>query len=373
MIDPALFVRTLKQYSVEFYAGVPDSLLKNLCAWLDDHSNANQHVITANEGNAVALVTGYYLATGKPGVVYMQNSGLGNTINPLASLADPEVYSVPILLIIGWRGAPDIKDEPQHIKQGRITQGQLDLLEIPYRILENQSDIEKLIPELLSVMTKKSCPVALLVRKNTFLPYKKNRSYPPLSQLSREEALSHILGLSDDRDLVVSTTGKTSREVYELRQLRKEKQRDFLTVGSMGHTSSIALGVALGRSDKRVICLDGDGSLIMHMGAMPIIGSLKPANFVHILLNNAAHESVGGQATAARNIDFKSMATACGYQIYCLVRNKEELSASWEQISDFPGPAFIELQIRTGSRPDLGRPATTPIQNKNAFMESCHG
>jgi len=371
MISPASLVQILKSNGVEIFVGVPDSLLKSLCAWLADHSSHQDYIITANEGNAVALAAGYHLATGKIGAVFMQNSGIGNSINPLTSLTDSEVYSIPMLLIIGWRGQPGIKDEPQHIKQGRITPGQLELLEIPYKIMEKCSNPKILIPELVSTARAKNCPAALLVRKNTLSEYQRIKTTPPFSVLGREEALSHILELADSKDLIVSTTGKTSRELFELRKNRGEKQQDFLTVGSMGHTSSIALGVALGKPHRRVICLDGDGSLIMHMGAMPIIGSLKPANFIHILLNNCSHESVGGQETVAEKMDFKAISIACGYRHYCLVQDKNQLCAFMKKINKILGPVFIELRICSGSRDDLGRPITTPLQNKKTFMEFC--
>jgi len=274
MISPETIYRLLKRNDVGLFAGVPDSLLKSLCAYLDDHCEAHEHIITANEGNAVALATGFHLATGKIGAVYMQNSGLGNCVNPLTSLTDPEVYAVPMLLIVGWRGEPGLKDEPQHVKQGRITPGQLELLEIPYRILDSDSNLDALLSDLFSTMREKSCPVALLVRKKTLSPYDQNKTSTYLSNMTREEGLAGIFELADPTDVIVSTTGKTSRELFELRASRGESQRDFLTVGSMGHTSSIALGVALGCPNSRVLCLDGDGSLIMHMGAMPIIGSV---------------------------------------------------------------------------------------------------
>ncbi len=371
MIDPGSFHFALKNLGIEFFVGVPDSLLKNLCAYLDDHVSGDEHVITANEGNAIALAAGYHLATGNTGAVYMQNSGLGNCVNPLTSLVDRDVYNIPMLLIIGWRGEPGIKDEPQHIKQGRITIGQLDLLDIPYHILDARSDLEDALASLLAAENMARGPVALLIRKETFSDYKRSKNYQYDYTLKREEALNCILSLAKSDDLIVSTTGKTSRELFELRKMREEKQSDFLTVGSMGHTSSIALGIALGKPHRRVICIDGDGSFIMHMGSLPIIGSLQPENFVHILLNNSAHESVGGQETVAGAMDISKIVQACGYTGYLQARNTRELEQSWEKINQMQGPVLLEIKVCLGSRNDLGRPDSTPILNKQAFMEFC--
>lgn len=334
MITPENFVNALKQRGIGIFAGVPDSLLKNFCAYVHDHSGEQEHIITANEGNAVALAAGYHLATGKVAAVYMQNSGLGNTVNPLTSLTDPEVYSIPLLLIIGWRGEPGVKDKPQHVKQGRITPGQLKLLEIPNWILQADSDLETVLNEVFAKIQNTNAPAALLIRKGTFTDYKSRQKPDQVGLIKREDALRELMALASDDDLIVSTTGKTSREVFELRAERGEPQRDFLTVGSMGHTSSIALGVALGNPKRRVICLDGDGSALMHLGAIPIIGSLKPRNLIHVLLNNAAHESVGGQPTVAGKMDFAAICKACGYQGYKFATDIESLKTLLE--SDKP-------------------------------------
>lgn len=368
MIAPHDFFTQAKASGIRFFAGVPDSLLANLCAYIDDHSAAGEHVITANEGNAIALAAGYHLSSGNTAAVYMQNSGLGNTINPLTSLTDPEVYKIPMLLIIGWRGEPGVKDEPQHIKQGRITPAQLDLLEIPYWVLDAHSNLPDLLGAALEKMHSSNAPVALLVRKDTFSKYKSTRTAQLQSSLQREDALRELLSLSGD-DLVVSTTGKTSREVFEIRNQAGLPQRDFLTVGAMGHTASIALGVALGNPEKRVICIDGDGSALMHLGALPIIGSLKPRNLVHVLLNNAAHESVGGQPTVAGEMDFQAISAASGYVGYFRAETLDQLKAAWDTIQNAAGPILLEVRIGIGSRDDLGRPTSTPEQNKLAFIQ----
>ena len=370
MIEPKYFFDSMACRGVEFYAGVPDSLLANFCAYVDDQGGRSKHLITANEGNAIALAMGFHMATRKYAAVYMQNSGLGNAINPLASLAHEDVYKVPMMLIIGWRGEPGIKDEPQHVKQGCITLEQLNLLDIPYFIVDADSAVEDVLDNAFTELKERNSPVALVVRKDTFSKYKPQRYEPELSELARENALDEILKITDHNDLIISTTGKTSREVFELRVKNGEIQRDFLTVGGMGHTSSIALGVAIGQPNRRVVCLDGDGSLLMHMGAMPIISTFQPKRFVHVLLNNGSHESVGGQATSARHVDFASLASAVGYKGYFIANDLTSLRASWSKLCQLTGPVLLEVKIRNGSREDLGRPTSTAEQNKFAFMEA---
>jgi phosphonopyruvate decarboxylase len=368
MIQPKDFFEAMGARGIGFYTGVPDSLLANFCAYVDDQGGRDKHLITANEGNAVALAMGYHMATNKVAMVYMQNSGLGNTVNPLTSLADPEVYKVPMLLVVGWRGEPGFKDEPQHVKQGRVTLSQLDVMEIPHWVLDASSDVNAILDAAFANMRERNSPVALVVRKDTFAKYKPQNSSAETSTLAREAALEQLLQLSTENDLIVSTTGKTSREVFELRVKHGLKQRDFLTVGGMGHTSSIALGVAIGQPNRRVICLDGDGSLLMHMGSMPVIASYKPKRFVHVLLNNGSHESVGGQATSASLVDFSQLAVAVGYVGYAAASDLPSLKQAWESLANKQGPVLLEVKIKNGSRDDLGRPTTTAEQNKLAFM-----
>lgn len=370
MIQPKDFFEAISARGVGFYAGVPDSLLASFCAYVDDKGGRDKHLITANEGNAVALAIGYHMATGKLAMVYMQNSGLGNTINPLTSLADPGVYKVPILLLIGWRGEPGVKDEPQHVKQGRVTLGQLDVLEIPHWVLDAESDLGATLEAAFASIHERNAPVALVVRKDTFANYKPQNSSPEASTLARETALEQLLQLTAEDDLIISTTGKTSREVFELRAKHRQKQCDFLTVGGMGHTASIALGVAIGRPQRRVVCLDGDGSLLMHMGSMPVIAGYKPQRFVHVLLNNRSHESVGGQATSADQVNFAQLAIAVGYAGYAVASDVPSLHQAWASLTDKTGPVLLEIKIKRGSRDDLGRPTTTAEQNKLAFMEA---
>jgi phosphonopyruvate decarboxylase len=328
------------------------------------------HLITANEGNAVATAMGYHLATGQLPLVYMQNSGLGNAVNPLASLAHPDVYGIPMLLMIGWRGEPGTRDEPQHVHQGRMTISQLDALQIPHVVLDAKTDLQALMDQIFG-SGELTSPFAMVVRKDAFETYQSTVSHSPLSALGREEAIGHILDLCDPQDLIVSTTGKTSRELFEWRQQRGQPQRDFLTVGGMGHTASIALGVCMGAPQRRVICLDGDGSLLMHMGSLPVIASMRPRRFVHVLLNNGAHESVGGQATVARNFSLSKLASSAGYAATRSVSSLAYLRAAWRELAALSdGPVLIEIQLSCGSRSDLGRPTSSARANKHAFMEA---
>ncbi len=371
MISCELFYQTLKNSGIEFFAGVPDSLLKNFCFYIADHVGPQNHVICANEGSAVALASGYHLATGKIPAVYLQNSGTGNMINPLTSLCDNEVYSIPTLLIIGWRGEPGVKDEPQHKKQGRIMTELLDALEIPYGILEPTSDPQSVVQKALVSLKEKSCPYAILVRGDTFDDYKFQGKEKNPYVMSREDAIEEILKCVNPKDAVIATTGKTSRELYELRKKRGETNRaDFLTVGSMGHTSQIALGVALEQKNRKVYCIDGDGSLLMHMGGMATIGALAPSNLIHIVINNGAHESVGGQGTGAFKIDLPAIAKATNYKTAACVVDSANLTQALQALEKNEGPHFLEVRTKQGSRPELGRPKSTPLENKQQFMKA---
>jgi phosphonopyruvate decarboxylase len=376
MIQPREFYDSLKRRGVGLFAGVPDSLLAPLCATITaSATREGEHIIAANEGNAIGIAAGYHLSSGKLGVVYMQNSGLGNCVNPLASLTDPEVYRIPMLLIVGWRGEPGVKDEPQHVKQGKITEGQLELLGIPFWRLNAKSNPEEILDKAFDALREKSAPVAILVQKGTFVEPKGSgeSTRSNLSPMTRESAINAICASVGASDLLVSTTGKTSRELFEVRKARGESQRDFLTVGSMGHTLSIALGVALGNTKKRVVCLDGDGSLLMHMGALPVTAAVHPKNLTHILLNNGAHESVGGQPTIADRVDFQKLATACGYTRYFRADSLETLDHVLSEARKADGPLLVEVRVALGSRADLGRPTSTPEQNKMSFIEAARG
>jgi len=369
MISLHEFLKALKQNGVTMFTGVPDSLLKDFCAYIRDNEIRERNIITANEGNAIALAAGHYLGTGEIALTYMQNSGLGNSVNPLTSLIDKQVYSIPVLLLIGWRGEPGVKDEPQHVKQGRVTTKLLETLEIPYEIVSPETkDIETVVYKAVEYMKSNLSPYAIVVKKDSFEEYKGVGSEGAMRELSREEAIEIIVNSMPSDSVIVSTTGKASRELFEIRErLSQGHERDFLTVGSMGHSSSIALGISLGNG-KKVFCLDGDGAVIMHMGSMAIIGDMKPKNFFHIVLNNESHESVGGQPTVGGKIDIPAIAKACGYKHTESVSTKKDLEEAIKITQTCQGPLLIEVRVRKGARKDLGRPTSTPIENKEAFV-----
>lgn len=364
MIDARDFYDGLIKADLDFFSGVPDSLLKDLCACITMSAPPERHIIAANEGNAIGMACGYHMSTGKYGVAYMQNSGEGNAVNPLLSLADPEVYSIPMLLLIGWRGMPGEHDEPQHVKQGRITCDLLDAMEIPYEILD--ADWQPQLKRCVDIMKTQSRPVALVIKKGAFSSY----PFGPEdngAMLTREQALEVLLdGLSDD-DFTVSTTGKTSREIFEIREAQNQDHaHDFLTVGSMGHTSSIAFGMAIG-TEANVWCIDGDGSFLMHMGAFPVIAQNAPDNFKYVLNINGAHESVGGQPTVAERIDIPAILKACGFINVIEAATADEIKKGVEVVRQNPKSALV-ITTRQGSRKDLGRPTTTPKENKDALI-----
>ncbi len=370
MIQPKDFIETLRAGGIEFFAGVPDSLLKNLCAYITDSIARENNIIAANEGGAVALAAGYHLATGKTGCVYMQNSGEGNAVNPLLSLMDADVYKMPLLLIIGWRGEPGVHDEPQHVKQGKVTLSLLETMGIPYAVLDDSW--EKQVAEALQTIQETNGIYALIVRKGTFEDYKLQNPETAEWELGREEAIQIVVDKLRVDDIVVSTTGMISRELFEYREAKGQGHaHDFLTVGSMGHASQIALGIALQKPTRRVIVFDGDGALLMHMGGMAIIGDYNPKNLVHIVFNNGAHDSVGGQPTVGQKIDVEAVAKAVGYADVISVDTPMSLMAAMNHVNNAvtDGVSLINVNVRKGNRKDLGRPTTTPQQNKEALMK----
>lgn len=370
MLNVDKIYNTFLSLGVDFFTGVPDSLLKNICAYITDNAPKEKNIIAANEGAAVGIAAGYYMASGKLPLVYMQNSGLGNTVNPLLSLADEKVYSLPVLLMIGWRGEPGVKDEPQHVKQGEVTLELLRAMQIPYIILDSEE--ETAIGQLTSIVEAAkvaSKPHAIVIRKDTFGKYKLRTEQVNNYPVSREEALKLVIDCMEEEDVVVSTTGKLSRELFEYRNTKGQgHSKDFLTVGSMGHSSSIALGIAIGKPNRNIYCLDGDGAFIMHMGALSNIGNLALSNYKHILFNNGAHESVGGQPTLGFQLDIPAIAKACGYKEALSAVTKEEISEQMICLRKTNGPVLLEIKVKIDSRDDLGRPTTTPIENKEHFM-----
>lgn len=369
MIQPKFFIETLKKCDIDFFAGVPDSLLKNICAYITDNIPKEQNIIAANEGGAMGIAAGYHLATGKIPVVYMQNSGEGNIINPLASLTDKEVYDIPVLLLIGWRGRPGVHDEPQHVKQGKVTTGLLNTMGVNYTVLSKDEDTAyKQICEAHKYMARTNECYALVIEKDTFEAYTLQNKVESGLTLGREEAIETVISCLEDNAVVVSTTGMISRELFEIRERNgQDHAHDFLTVGSMGHASQIALGIALQQPNRPVYCFDGDGASIMHMGNMAITAQMQPQNYIHIIYNNGAHDSVGGQPTVGLHIDLPAIAKAVGYQSAYSVDNKADLKKLLTSAA-LPLPALIEVKVKKGNRKDLGRPTTTPQMNKVALM-----
>ena len=370
MIKTQEFYEALCQNEIDFFTGVPDSLLKDMCSYITDNVSKEKHIISANEGGAVALAIGYHLATGKIPLVYMQNSGFGNTINPLLSLADPKVYSIPLVLVIGWRGEPGLKDEPQHIKQGEISETLLKTLDIPYIIIsEKTQKIDQVIFESVSQAKKNNEPFAILVRKGTFEPYSLKNKVITNFDLSREDAIIKSSELLSDSDIVVATTGKTSRELFEFRSRNKQgHHRDFLTVGGMGHANQIAIGIALALPNKTIYCFDGDGAVLMHTGSLGIIGDLSLDNFKHIIFNNGSHDSVGGQPTVGFDISFQNIAKSFNYNKVFRIEKLNDFDDTFMDFKHEQGPCLLEIIVNKGARNDLGRPTISPKDNKKDFQ-----
>lgn len=361
----------VKEVGVKFYTGVPDSQLKALGDYLmHTYGISENHIIAANEGNATALAAGYHLATGDIPLVYLQNSGIGNIVNPVASLLNEKVYEIPCIFVVGWRGEPGVHDEPQHIFQGEITVALLEDIGIHFCIIGEDTTLEEFQDSYVKLkkFLDMGKSIAFLIKKGG-LSYAENVIYENAYEMKRETIIEDIVNVAE-KDIIVSTTGKASRELFEIREKNGQKHKyDFLTVGSMGHSSSIAMEIALQKPEKKVWCIDGDGAAIMHMGAMAVIGKNKPNNLVHIVINNEAHETVGGMPTVANSIDFVAIAKACGYYKTICVENRKELIRALLKAKDCNELFFIEVKCAIGARPDLGRPTISPIENKKSFMK----
>ena len=372
-MDAQHLLSACKDAGIDFFTGVPDSQLKGLCDTLyaTYGVESKQHIVAANEGNAIALCAGHYLATGRPGLCYMQNSGLGNAVNPIASLMDGQVYGLPCLLVVGWRGEPGVHDEPQHVKQGQVTLSQLELLDVPCMVLDKAMTEDEFDAAFADIRTHLDAGrTAAIVVKKGALSCSMKPQYGNANAMSREEAVGVIARLAGKRDVFVSTTGKLSRELFELREAMGEgHDRDFLTVGSMGHASMIALGIAMEQPDRRIWCLDGDGAALMHLGAMAVLGQKKPVNLVHVVINNAAHETVGGMPVCEGALNLTGLAMSAGYRHVSRASNEMELYQAADAAMAAGELAFIEVMCAVGARDNLGRPTTTPQQNRDALMK----
>lgn len=364
-------LQELEKMGIDTIAGVPDSTLKQFCDGVQNYQGAMEHYVTVNEGAAVGVAIGSFLATGRPACVYMQNSGIGNAVNPLASLANGEVYGIPMLFIVGWRGEPGVHDEPQHVFQGKITCELFDTLSVPYQVVDKETTEEELMSVLkrASEVLDKNGQFALIVKKGTF-----EKAEPFVwengNALNREAVLGEILKVLPRETAIVSTTGKISRELYEQsNQIYGNHDNLFMTVGGMGHASMIALGIAKKRPDKKIVCIDGDGAALMHMGALPFIAAKAPKNFCHIVINNQAHESVGAMPTGCQDTNFAELAKTAGYPAAYRLEALAELVRLGEALEKEEGPVLFEIPVSLASRADLGRPKESARENKEGFME----
>lgn len=370
-VDELLFLLE-QRLQVNSYVGVPDSQLQPLCDTLYIRYGVNaNHTVAANEGAAVGIAAGHYLATGCPALVYMQNSGIGNAINPIASLLNNEVYGIPCVFVVGWRGEPDVPDEPQHKFQGRITLELLQLLDIETLVLSKETEaeeVDKFLSERAEKLSKGKS-IALVVKKDALCTSESRPSYQNAYTMTREDAITCILDAAGREDIFVATTGKTARELFEIRERTAQTHAlDFLMVGSMGHASMVSLGISYHHPSKRIWCLDGDGSALMHMGNLPIVASSGCNNMVHVLLNNGAHESVGGMPVNRAKTPWGDIALASGYALCRTIDKRDMLCQAICDIQSFSGTSFLNIHIAQGSRKDLGRPTIIPKENKAALM-----
>ncbi len=372
-MDVTAFLRGMDELGVSFYTGVPDSLLAPLCDTLYNRFGVKgNHIVSANEGAAAGLAAGHFIATGKPALVYLQNSGIGNAANPIISLLNERVYGIPCVFVVGWRGEPGVHDEPQHVFQGEITPQFLDLLDLPCFTLSGDTNLatfEQMLSEARCFIDQGKS-VAFLVRKGALSGGEK-AAYESRAVMLREDALRLLLTHAGGKDVFVCTTGKTSREVYEIREaLGQSHDRDFLTVGSMGHASMIALGIAKSKPDQTVWCLDGDGAALMHLGSLAVEARCGCKNLIHVVLNNGAHESVGGMPVGCGEVSFTALALASGFESCSYAEDEPSLTCALDEIQLLAEKktCFLEVALKPGSRADLGRPKTTPRENLCGLM-----
>lgn len=370
MINPETLIIKLKEIGITFFTGVPDSLLNDFCLALES-SCGKDNIIAANEGNAIGIAAGHYIATGKIPVVYMQNSGIGNAMNPLISLTHKNVYSIPMILVIGWRGDPEVSDHAQHKKQGEITEALMEDMDIPYRILGREDSVFDKFQWALNEATKIQSPTALIVKKGILSKSKKENPYPDEGEMmNREDAMDVVFDQMPDSTIYYATTGRATRELHEMFVKRNiQPNREYLNVGSMGHNSSVALGMAMALPDRHHVVFDGDAAVLMHLGALPIIGKAHPKHFMHIVLNNGVHESVGGQISAGFNANLTDIAKASGYITpgEC-IESADRLRAVVNSMKDIKGPTFIEVKIRKGIRSKIPALKVDLIQSRMNLM-----
>jgi len=370
MLNPRDFAQELKRHGVEFFVGVPDSLLGSFLNYIENNSDKGNFNVSANEGSAVAYAAGYQIATQKIPVVYLQNSGIGNALNPLLSLADPMVYSIPMLLLVGWRGEPGTVDEPQHLKQGECTVDLFRSVNIPFYILESESNFKKILDNAISDIKSRKGPVALLVKAKSFSKYEVIKNHSGF--LTRSSSINKIYSMIKEKDqnsVIFSTTGKISREIYKCAMRKFGECNEFLNVGSMGHVNQIALAFALKNKNKNIYCFDGDGACLMHLGSLATIAEMKPKNFRHLIFNNSAHDSVGGQATCAPNIDFKKISSAIGYEFSDNIKFEKDLDDKINSFINSKQLSLIEIIIAIEKNEELPRPKKTPKENLEKFMK----
>ena len=367
----ARLLSCLEKMGIDTIAGVPDSTLKQFCDGVQTYQGGLKHYVTANEGAAVGLAIGSFLASGRPACVYMQNSGIGNAVNPLASLANGDVYGVPMLFIVGWRGEPGVKDEPQHVFQGKITRELFETLAVPYSVIDRDTtdeEMDAILREADKTLAQGD-QFAVIVKKGTF---EKAEPFTWVNgnEMRREEVLGHMLRVLPRDTVIVSTTGKISRELYEQSNaIYGNHENIFMTVGGMGHASMIALGIAEKKPDKRIVCIDGDGAALMHMGALPFIAARAPENFFHIVINNQAHESVGAMPTGCQQAEFARIAKTAGYRAADKLNTIEEIDRIGKRVAAEQGPILWEIPVSLEVRADLGRPKESARENKEEFMK----
>lgn len=355
MVNQEQLFKSLENNGIGFFTGVPDSLLNDFCLYLCSHYGNDRHIMAANEGNAIAIAAGHYIATGNISVVYMQNSGIGNATNPLLSLTHETVYGIPMILVIGWRGDPAVKDHAQHKKQGELTPVLMKDMDIPYDILDDDDTVIDKFKWAADKAQEILAPVALIAKKGILTQKEKHQDYPESTLMNREEAISAVIDVFGSDAVYLATTGRATRELHEQLKLHGIAQgHEFLNVGSMGHVSSVALGLAIACPDKMIVVFDGDAAAVMHLGSLATIGRYQPKNLIHIVLNNGVNESVGGQPSAGYTVNLTEMADSCGYQtIGHYVKVMEDLQTALRGVQDSMKPYFLDIHVRQGIRKDI--------------------